>query len=189
MPAQKSAKPPKTAPDTAAKAVSKTAAKAPAKAAATKKVQTVYKSPAELKKAADELLKKKPTRAKAAPAAEPASVAPETIAIAEELASRHPQAGLWPADPKARAIVRLFDDPNEESALRLRLSIATTDPAATTAEVARAYRAYRRLGVRHAGPEMQYASYLLNAARSPRCPAWPAQNSPAAPAPRMMTSC
>ncbi|PIF91481.1 RNA polymerase RpoD-like sigma 70 subunit [Acidovorax sp. 62] len=70
MPAQKSAKPPKTAPDTAAKAVSKTAAKAPAKAAATKKVQTVYKSPAELKKAADELLKKKPTRAKAAPAAE-----------------------------------------------------------------------------------------------------------------------
>ncbi len=70
MPAQKSAKPPKTAPDTAAKAVSKTAAKAPAKAAATKKVQTVYKSPAELKKAADELLKKKPTRAKAAPVAE-----------------------------------------------------------------------------------------------------------------------
>lgn len=70
--------------------------------------------------------------------------------------------------PKARAIVRLFDDPDEESALRLRLSIATTDPAATTAEVARAYRAYRRLGVRHAGPEMQYASYLLNAARSPR---------------------
>ena len=55
MPAQKSAKPPKTAPDTAAKAVSKTAAKAPAKAAATtKEVQTVYKSPAELKKAADE---------------------------------------------------------------------------------------------------------------------------------------
>ena len=33
-------------------------------------------------------------------------VVPETIAIAEELASRHPQAGLWPADPKARAIAR-----------------------------------------------------------------------------------
>ncbi len=77
MPAQKSAKPPKTAPDTAAKAVSKTAAKAPAKAAATKKVQTVYKSPAELKKAADELLKKKPTRAKAAPAAEEEATAAE----------------------------------------------------------------------------------------------------------------
>ena len=79
MPAQKSAKPPKTAPDTAAKAVSKTAAKAPAKAAppkaaaaapapAAKKVKTVsVKSSAELIKAADELLKKKPARAAAAP--------------------------------------------------------------------------------------------------------------------------
>ena len=81
MPAQKSAKPPKTAPDTAAKAVSKTAAKAPAKAAPkkaaavaeaadAKKVKNVpVKSTAELIKAADELLKKKPARAKAAAAA------------------------------------------------------------------------------------------------------------------------
>ena len=80
MPAQKSAKPPKTAPDTAAKAVSKTAAKAPAKAAPkkaaaaaeaadAKKVKNVpVKSTAELIKAADELLKKKPARAKAAAA-------------------------------------------------------------------------------------------------------------------------
>lgn len=77
MPAQKSAKPPKSAPGTAAKAVSKTAAKAPAKAApkkaaatpapVAKKVKTVpVKSSAELIKAADELLKKKPARAKAA---------------------------------------------------------------------------------------------------------------------------
>jgi hypothetical protein len=82
MPAQKSAKPPKTAPDTAAKAVSKTAAKAPAKAAPkkaaavaeaadAKKVKNVpVKSTAELIKAADELLKKKPARAKAAAAAD-----------------------------------------------------------------------------------------------------------------------
>ncbi len=35
-------------------------------------------------------------------------VVPETIAIAEELASRHPQAGIWPADPKARAIARVL---------------------------------------------------------------------------------
>jgi glutathione S-transferase len=35
-------------------------------------------------------------------------VVPETIAIAEELASRHPEAGLWPADPKARAIARVL---------------------------------------------------------------------------------
>ena len=79
MPAQKSAKPLKSAPGTAAKAVSKTAAKAPAKAAppkaaaaapapAAKKVKIVsVKSSAELIKAADELLKKKPARAAAAP--------------------------------------------------------------------------------------------------------------------------
>lgn len=35
-------------------------------------------------------------------------VVPETIAIAEELASRHPEAGLWPKDPKARAIARVL---------------------------------------------------------------------------------
>lgn len=30
----------------------------------------------------------------------------DSLAIAEELASRHPDAGIWPADPKARAIAR-----------------------------------------------------------------------------------
>ena len=35
-------------------------------------------------------------------------VVPETIAIAEELASRHPDAGLWPTDPKHRAIARVL---------------------------------------------------------------------------------
>lgn len=35
-------------------------------------------------------------------------VVPETIAIAEELASRHPEAGIWPADPKARATARVL---------------------------------------------------------------------------------
>ena len=35
-------------------------------------------------------------------------VVPETIAIAEELASRHPQAGIWPQDPKARAVARVL---------------------------------------------------------------------------------
>ena len=34
------------------------------------------------------------------------TVVPETIAIAEELATRHPDAGLWPSPPKARAIAR-----------------------------------------------------------------------------------
>ena len=36
------------------------------------------------------------------------AVVPETIAIAEELATRHPEAGLWPDDPKARAIARVL---------------------------------------------------------------------------------
>lgn len=34
------------------------------------------------------------------------SVVAESLAIAEELASRHPEAGLWPQDPKARATAR-----------------------------------------------------------------------------------
>jgi glutathione S-transferase len=36
------------------------------------------------------------------------AVVPETIAIAEELASRHPDAGLWPKDPLARATARVL---------------------------------------------------------------------------------
>lgn len=35
-------------------------------------------------------------------------VVPETIAIAEELASRHPEAGLWPTAHKARAVARVL---------------------------------------------------------------------------------
>lgn len=34
------------------------------------------------------------------------TVIPESLAIAEELASRHPEAGLWPANPEARAVAR-----------------------------------------------------------------------------------
>jgi glutathione S-transferase len=34
------------------------------------------------------------------------AVVSESLAIAEELASRHPEAGLWPADPLARATAR-----------------------------------------------------------------------------------
>ena len=36
------------------------------------------------------------------------SVVPETIAIAEELATGHPDAGIWPADPHARATARVL---------------------------------------------------------------------------------
>jgi glutathione S-transferase len=34
------------------------------------------------------------------------TVIPDSLAIAEELATRHPAAGLWPADPRARATAR-----------------------------------------------------------------------------------
>ena len=34
------------------------------------------------------------------------TVIPDSLAIAEELATRHPEAGLWPADPRARATAR-----------------------------------------------------------------------------------
>ncbi len=36
------------------------------------------------------------------------TVVPETIAIAEELATRHPEAGLWPGAPHARATARVL---------------------------------------------------------------------------------
>jgi glutathione S-transferase len=36
------------------------------------------------------------------------TVVPETIAIAEELATRHPGAGIWPAEPRARAAARVL---------------------------------------------------------------------------------
>lgn len=48
----------------------------------------------------------KPARLLPTARTEDGTVIAETIAIAEELASRHPQAGHWPADPKARAIAR-----------------------------------------------------------------------------------
>ena len=35
-------------------------------------------------------------------------VIPDSLAIAEELAARHPSAGIWPADPKHRAIARVL---------------------------------------------------------------------------------
>ncbi len=35
-------------------------------------------------------------------------VVPETIAIAEELATRHPDARIWPTDPRARSVARVL---------------------------------------------------------------------------------
>lgn len=73
-------------------------------------------------------------------------VVPETIAIAEELASRHPQAGHWPADPKARAVARVLAAEMHAgfSALRnhcpMNLRVSYTDcapPDAVLADLAR----------------------------------------------------
>ncbi len=65
-------------------------------------------------------------------------VVPETIAIAEELASRHPEAGIWPADPKARAVARVlaaemhagFGALRNHCPMNLRVSYTTCDPPA-----------------------------------------------------------
>ena len=73
-------------------------------------------------------------------------VVPETIAIAEELASRHPQAGIWPQDPKARAMARVlaaemhagFGALRGHCAMNLRVSYTDCAPSeAVLADLAR----------------------------------------------------
>lgn len=73
-------------------------------------------------------------------------VVPETIAIAEELASRHPEAGLWPADPRARAVARVLTAEMHAGFVALRshcpmnLRVSYTDcapPDAVLADLAR----------------------------------------------------
>ena len=73
-------------------------------------------------------------------------VVADSLAIAEELASRHPEAGLWPTDPKARAIARQLASEMHSSftALRshcpmnLRLSYEDCEPSeAVLADLAR----------------------------------------------------
>lgn len=74
------------------------------------------------------------------------AVVPETIAIAEELATRHTDAGLWPADPKARAIARAVSAEMHAGFTALRshcpmnLRVSYTDcapPDAVLADLAR----------------------------------------------------
>lgn len=74
------------------------------------------------------------------------AVVPETIAIAEELATRHPEAGLWPRDPKARAIARAVSAEMHAGFTALRshcpmnLRVSYTDcapPEAVLADLAR----------------------------------------------------
>jgi glutathione S-transferase len=73
-------------------------------------------------------------------------VVPDSLAIAEELASRHPDAGHWPKDPKARAVARALCAEMHAGfgALRthcpMNLRVSYTDcapPAAVLADLAR----------------------------------------------------
>ncbi len=74
------------------------------------------------------------------------TVVPETIAIAEELASRHPGAGIWPAPPQARAVARVLAAEMHAGFTALRshcpmnLRVSYTDcalPEAVLADLAR----------------------------------------------------
>ena len=74
------------------------------------------------------------------------TVVPESLAIAEELASRHPGAGHWPQDPKARAIARVLAAEMHAGFTALRsycpmnLRVSYTDcapPAEVLADLAR----------------------------------------------------
>ncbi len=70
------------------------------------------------------------------------TVVPETLAIAEELASREPHAGIWPTDPKARSIARVLAAEMHAGfgALRshcpMNLRVSYTDCAPTDAVLA-----------------------------------------------------
>lgn len=70
----------------------------------------------------------------------------ESLAIAEELASRHPDAGLWPSDPGARAMARNlvsemhagFMDLRNECPMNLRTAYSDSSPSeAVLKDVAR----------------------------------------------------
>ena len=66
-------------------------------------------------------------------------VVPETIAIAEELATRHPDAGIWPANPRARSVARVlaaemhagFTDLRSHCPMNLRVSYTDCAPPDT----------------------------------------------------------
>ena len=74
------------------------------------------------------------------------TVVAESLAIAEELASRHPEAGLWPKDPAARAVARMlaaeihagFNALRSHCPMNLRISYTGCDPTdAVLADLAR----------------------------------------------------
>ena len=74
------------------------------------------------------------------------AVVAESLAIAEELASRHPDAGIWPLAPRARAVARMltaemhagFAALRSHCPMNLRVSYESCDPPdAVLADLAR----------------------------------------------------
>ncbi len=91
------------------------------------------------------------------------AVVPESLAIAEELASRHPEAGLWPSDPKHRAVARVlaaemhagFVALRNHCPMNLRVSYSDCQPTeAVLADLARLEEiwAWARRETRSTGP-------------------------------------
>ena len=64
------------------------------------------------------------------------AVAADSLAIAEELATRHPDAGLWPADPSARAIARGVG-PRSSARAEVEASSTASWPEASSRERSR----------------------------------------------------
>lgn len=64
------------------------------------------------------------------------TVVAESLAMTEELASRHPEAGIWPTSPAARAVARSlasemhagFTDLRNDCPMNLRVSYSDSDP-------------------------------------------------------------
>ncbi len=91
------------------------------------------------------------------------SVVPESLAIAEELASRHPDAAIWPADPATRAVARVlaaemhagFTALRSHCPMNLRVSYTGCQPTdAVLADLARLdlIWAWARAQTKSAGP-------------------------------------
>lgn len=91
------------------------------------------------------------------------AVLSESAAIAEELAQRHPEAGIWPSDPKARAIARTllaemasgFTALRGECPMSLRVCYSDSSPSdAVLADLARLAKiwAYARSNRTSDGP-------------------------------------
>lgn len=104
-----------------------------------------------------------PARTVPAMKLEDGQVIPDTIAIAEELASRHPDAGHWPSNPSARAVARALVAEMHSGFVALRnhctmnLRVSYSDcaaPPAVLADIARLERllVWARDTCGHSGP-------------------------------------